>query len=83
MANSDEELLQQCMQRFIELANSMKEEGLETRVVSAGLMTASAVYATYVFAGNKGRLNAAGVDRLTGGFREQLQRVQEARKAAS
>jgi hypothetical protein len=82
MSKSDEEQLQECMQKFIEQANGMKEAGLEPRVVSAALMTASAVYATYVFAGNNGRLNAAGVDRLTGGFKEQLQRVQDAKKAA-
>jgi hypothetical protein len=82
MANNEDELHHQCMQRFIDLANTMKEEKIDRRIVSAGLMTASAVYATYVFAGNDGRLAPAGVDKLAGGYRQQLEMVQEAKKAA-
>lgn len=83
MVSKDEnEIHQQCMQRFIDLANSMKDEGIDRRVVSAGLMTASAVYGTYVFAGNDGRLAPAGVDKLANGYKEQLEQVQEAKKVA-
>ncbi|MCB1675280.1 MAG: DUF3144 domain-containing protein [Halioglobus sp.] len=68
------------MQRFIELANSMKDEGVDRRVVSAGLMTASAVYATYVFAGNDGMLAPAGVDKVAAAYKQQLEHTQRAKK---
>ena len=80
MTGTEDDTHTQCMQRFIELANSMKEEGIDTRVVSAGMMTASAIYATYVFAGNDGRLAPAGVAKLADGYRDQLERVQKAKE---
>lgn len=80
MTTTDDEIHTQCMQRFIELANSMKEDGIDTRVVSAGMMTASAIYSTYVFAGNDGRLAPAGVEKLANGYRDQLERVQKAKE---
>ena len=80
MTGTDDDIHTQCMQRFIELANSMKEEGIDTRVVSAGMMTASAIYTTYVFAGNDGRLAPAGVKKLADGYRDQLERVQKAKE---
>lgn len=79
MATTDEESHKQCMQRFVELANAMKEEGVESRVVSAGLMTASAVYATYVFAGNNGLLTEKGIEGVTAGYKQQLEQVQVAK----
>ena len=80
MAKSDEEVHQQCMQRFIKLANEMKEEGVDNRVVSSGLMTASAVYAIYTMAGNDGLLAPEGVDKVTEAYREQLEQVQLAKR---
>ena len=80
MAKSDEEVHQQCMQRFIKLANEMKEEGVANRVVSSGLMTASAVYAIYTMAGNDGLLAPEGVDKVTEAYREQLEQVQLAKR---
>ena len=79
MAKTDDDIHRECMQRFIDLANTMKEEGVDTRVVSAGLMTASAVYGSYVFAGNAGRIAPAGVDKLTLAYRRQLEQVQQAK----
>jgi hypothetical protein len=79
MTTTDDEIHTQCMQRFIELANSMKEEDIDTRVVSAGMMTASAIYSTYVFAGNDGRLAPTGVEKLANAYRDQLERVQKAK----
>lgn len=76
MAKSAEEVHQECMQRFIKLANEMKDEGTTTQVVSSGLMTASAVYATYAMGGNTGLLNEAGVDKVTEAYRHQLEQVQ-------
>ncbi|MAC33074.1 MAG: DUF3144 domain-containing protein [Haliea sp.] len=68
------------MQRFIDLANTMKNEGVPTRVISAGLMTASGVYATYTVAGNSGGLNPSGVDKVAEAYKENLQRIQEAKR---
>ena len=80
MTKTEDDIHTQCMQRFIELANSMKEEGIDTRAVSAGMMTASAIYSTYVFAGNDGRLAPTGVEKLANAYRDQLERVQKAKE---
>ena len=81
MAKSDAELHHECLNRFIELANSMKDEGVNSSVVSAALMTSSAVYATYVAAGNEGTLAASGVAKVAEAYREHLARVQDMRQA--
>ena len=80
MAKTDNDIHGECMQRFLDLANSMKEEGIDTRIVSAGLMTGSAVYSTYVSAGNDGLLAPEGVDTVTAAYKEQLQMVQAAKE---
>ncbi|GAB3321865.1 DUF3144 domain-containing protein [Haliea atlantica] len=80
MTATDQEQHHQCMQRFIDLANTMKNEGVPTRVISAGLMTASGVYATYTVAGNSGGLNPSGVDKVAEAYKENLQRIQEAKR---
>ena len=69
----------QCVNRFIELANNMAKEGNSREMVSSGLMTACAVYATYVVTGNDGALRESGVDKLTNLFKEELAQVQEAK----
>ncbi|MEQ8804043.1 MAG: DUF3144 domain-containing protein [Haliea sp.] len=80
MSESDAEKHSQCMERFIELANTMKNDGVPTRVVSAALMTASGVYATYSVAGNEGGLNASGVDKVTAAYKQNLENVQRAKR---
>lgn len=80
MAKTDNDIHRECMQRFIELANTMKEEGIDTQVVSAGLMTGSAVYATYIAAGNDGLLAPEGVDSVVTVYKQQLELVQAAKK---
>ena len=55
MATSEEEFHAQCLQRFLDLANTINGEGIDSRIVSSGLMTASAIYATYTLAGNEGK----------------------------
>lgn len=80
MATSDSDFHQQCMQRFIDLANTMKNEGVPTRVVSAALMTASGVYTTYTVAGNSGGLNDSGIDKVTEAYRQNLQNIQQAKR---
>ncbi len=83
MAKSDAEYHHECMNRFIELGNKMKEEGVGTHVVSAALMSASAVYSTYVAVGNTGGLNPSGVDKIVDAYRHQMEQVQASRKADS
>lgn len=80
MAKTDQETHEECMQRFIDLANAMKEEGVPTKIVSAGMMTASAIYTTYVFAGNDGRVAPSGIEKLTAAYRQQLEQVQQAKQ---
>tara|TARA_R110001592_G_scaffold337300_1_gene623508 strand:- start:108396 stop:108686 length:291 start_codon:yes stop_codon:yes gene_type:complete len=72
MQKKDEQLHYDAMQRLIELANKLAAEGMPPRVVSAGLMTASCVYATYTEVGNKGSLTEAGIDRIANGYRKHL-----------
>ena len=79
MAKTEDQQYAECMQRFIDFANSMKDEGIETRLVSAGLMSASAIYGTYAFAGNDGRLAPAGVEKMLEAYRQQLEQVQLAK----
>ena len=79
MATTDNDIHRECMNRFLDLANTMKKEGIDTRIVSAGLMTGSAVYSTYVAAGNDGLLAPKGVDTVTAAYKEQLQMVQTAK----
>ncbi len=81
MTNSENQHHQVCLNRFIELANQMKDEGVATEVVSAAMMSASAVYATYVVTGNTGGLTESGVEKLVAGYKQHVQRVQEIRKA--
>ncbi|MBE9538707.1 MAG: DUF3144 domain-containing protein [Proteobacteria bacterium] len=69
-----------CVNRFIELANVMKDEGLEPGVVSHALMSVSGIYATYAIAGNSNGLNQAGVDKLTEFYRKSLENIQRSKK---
>ena len=81
MSKSDAELHHETLNRFIDLANEIKDEGVGTHVVSAALMSASAVYATFVAVGNQGGLNPSGVDKIVDAYRHQLEQVQAMRKA--
>jgi hypothetical protein len=69
-----------CMQRFIDLANTMKDEGVPINVVSWSLMTASGIYATYSVAGNEGGLTDSGVEKVADAFRQNLTNIQALRK---
>ena len=77
---NDVELHNQCTGRFIELANAMKDEGIDIRMVSAALMAASGVYATYTVAGNAGALEPTGVDKVVAKYRENLEHIQKRKK---
>jgi hypothetical protein len=80
---TDAEFHQECAQRFIDLANIMKDEGISINVVSNGLLTATGLYASYVAAGNDGGLTESGVEKVAEIFRHELQRLQKIKKASS
>ncbi len=70
-----------CTHKFIDLANELKEEGYDPQLLSAALMAASGIYATYVSAGNEGGLQPSGVDKVVMMFRRNLEHIQERKKA--
>lgn len=77
---SDQEQQMQATNKFIELANEMKDQGMPIHVVSWSMLTAAAVYSTFSVAGNSGGLNPSGVDKVVNSFRDCMNQVQEARK---
>ena len=80
---SDKENHNICTQKFIELANELKKEGQNPQLISAALMAASGIYATYVTAGNTGGLQPSGVDKVVMMYRRNLEHIQEQKKAQS
>lgn len=82
MSASENEQIQQIMQRFIDLANTIKDEGIEPRMITVGLMRASCVYSTYVVAGNEGGLNESGVEKVAEAYKQQLAFIQQVKRQA-
>ena len=78
---SDKESHNECTTRLIDLANQLKNEGHSTQLVSAALMAASGIYATYISAGNDGGLQPSGVDKVVMMYRRNLEHIQERKKA--
>ena len=76
----DQEKHRYCTNKFIELANQLKDENIHPNLVSGALMTASGIYATYVAAGNKGALEPSGVDKVVALYRRTLEHHQEVKK---
>ena len=66
--------------KFIELANELKDLGHDPQLVSAALMAASGIYATYITAGNTGGLQPSGVDKVVMMYRRNLEHIQERKK---
>lgn len=63
---------------FIELANKLaKEQDQDVKIVSAGLMAASGIYATFITAGNNGFLAPSGVEKIAEMYKNNLGYVQE------
>lgn len=69
------------LDRFIGLANEMKNEGTDINIIANALMEASGIYVTYVTVGNQGFLKESGVDKMADAYRRILTQVQETRKA--
>lgn len=78
---SDSDQHQMCTNKFIELANELKNQDIDPRLVSGALMTASSVYATYVAAGNEGALEPTGVDKVVDLYRRTLEHFQQVKRA--
>ena len=78
---NDQEKHRYCTNKFIELANDLKREDIDRVMVSGSLMTASAIYATYVGAGNNGALESSGIDKVVQVFRRTLEHHQVVKKA--
>ncbi len=72
--------LQQLLGRFIQLANSIKDEGTPVEAVNTALMLASCTYATYVGAGNEGYLKEGGVNKIAEVYKQNLASLQKAKK---
>lgn len=69
-----------CTHKFIDLANELKSDGFDIKLISAALMSASGIYATYTVAGNEGALNPSGIDKVADMYKKNLENVQERRK---
>lgn len=77
---NDAEQHRYCTNKFIELANEFKAEKIDIKVISGALMTASAVYATYVASGNNGTLEPSGVDKVMAIYRRTLEHHQDTKR---
>lgn len=78
---NDRESHNECTTKFIGLANELKDKGHSPQMVSAALMAASGIYATYITAGNNGGLQPSGVDKVVMMYRRNLEHIQERKKA--
>ena len=78
---TDRDNLNDCTNKFIELANTLREEGQEVQLVSAALMAASGIYATFTAAGNNGALEPSGVEKVAAVYRQNLEHIQARKKA--
>ena len=79
MSNQDSHKF--CTNKFIELANELREKEIDINLVNGALMTASGIYATYVEAGNDGALEESGVKKVTDLYLRNLKNHQKGRKA--
>jgi len=77
---NDSEKHMYCTNKFIELANQLKEEEIDINLVNGALMTASSIYATYVAAGNNGALEPSGVEKVVTLYRKTLEHHQKIKK---
>ena len=80
---SDREKHNHCTHKLIDLANELSGEGYDPQLISAALMSASGIYATFITAGNTGGLQPSGVDKIVMMYRRSLEHIQERKKAES
>lgn len=79
--SEQEEQHRYCTNKFIDLANQLKDENIDPAMVSGAMMTASCIYATFIAAGNEGALEPSGVDKVIAVYRRTLEHHQEMKKA--
>ena len=77
----NQEKHQYCTKKFIDLANKLKNEGNDPHLISAALMSASGIYATYSAAGPLGGLEPSGVDKTVNLYRRTLEHIQVRKRA--
>lgn len=82
-AASHNEALEAAINRFIALANDLKNEGQPVNLVITALMTSAGIYATYAAAGNEGHLKDSGIAKVVELFRNNLIQVQNLKKAVA
>jgi hypothetical protein len=80
MEKTDQEKAVECMNKLIDLANTLKTDGYNSTIVSAAMMSASAVYATFASVGNTGGLTETGVAKVVEAYRQQVEHVQRVRR---
>jgi len=80
---SDHDSHNQCTTKIIDLANELKDQGHDPKLVSAALMAASGIYATYVTSGNTGGLEPSGIDKVVMMYRRNLEHIQQRKKEES
>ncbi len=71
----------QLVEKFITLANEIKDDGTPIEMVNTALQLASGTYSTYLTAGNEGYLKQVGIDKLTEVFKHNLTQIQHFKKA--
>ena len=84
MTDQKQKQMQETMQlveRFIALANQIKDEGKPVEMVNTALQLASGTYSTYLTAGNEGYLRESGINKLTEVFKFNLTQIQNIKKA--
>lgn len=79
--SDNDQIHQDAMNRFIDLANQMQEEGIQRNLVGAALLTAAGLYSSFVVGGNAGGLNESGIEKLTAMFKRELERVEAAKQS--
>ena len=83
MTKMDGKIHTGCVNRFIDLANTMKDEGIDIQVVSHALMSASGLYTTYTLGGNEGGLTDSGIEKVSDVYKHELERIQKNKKENS
>lgn len=69
-----------CTQKFIDLANELCKEEIDSKLVSGAMMASSGIYATFIAAGNSGGLEPSGVDKIVTMYRRNLEHIQKRKK---
>ncbi|BAO43442.1 DUF3144 domain-containing protein [Thiolapillus brandeum] len=78
--NRDEQILNM-VDQFVAVANRLKDEGNHTDLVNTAFMLASAQYATFLAVGNTGYLKESGVRKVAKAYEQNLQLLQNLKKA--